>query len=135
MRNGKIEMSVGLGELAALGTALTWGLSTQINGAVGRMVGSTGVTLLRLPYQIFFLGLMSLILGADTQMSWGALGLIFVSGVLGIFVSDYCLYRAISVIGPAMSVLLLSTSAIFSTLFGLFLLNERIPLPQIAAFK
>lgn len=125
-------MSAGLGELAALGTALTWGLSTQINGAVGRMVGSTGVTLLRLPYQIFFLGLMSLVLGADTQMTRGGLGLIFLSGFLGIFVSDFCLYRAISVIGPAMSVLILSASTIFSTLFGLVFLHESIPLRALA---
>ncbi|MDR2946726.1 MAG: DMT family transporter [Candidatus Adiutrix sp.] len=118
---------IGLGEMAALGTALTWGLSTQVHGAVGRMVGPTGVTLLRLPYQVAFLALMCVVFGADTRMGWGPLALFFLSGFLGISVSDFCLYRAINVIGPAIAVLIMSTSTIFSTLFGFLFLGEVLP--------
>lgn len=120
-------MNVGFGELAAIGTALAWGLSAQVHSAVGRMVGPTGVTLLRLPYQIFFLALMCLVFRADFHLSWSGLSLLLMSGFLGIFVSDFCLYRAINVIGPAMGVLILSTGAIFSVFFGWMFLGETMP--------
>ncbi len=125
-------MTTSLGELAAFGTALTWGISTQVHGAVGRMVGTNGVTLLRLPYQFFFLGLMCLAMEADTSLSLRGYGFLLVSGVLGVFLCDFLLYRAINVIGPCMAVLLMSTSTIFSTLLGWLLLDEVIPLPALA---
>lgn len=125
-------MTTGLGELAAFGTALTWGISTQVQGAVGRMVGANGVTLLRMPYQVFFLGLMCLVMGAEISLSLKGFMLLAASGAMGVFMSDFLLYRAISVIGPGMAVLILSTSTIFSTFLGWLLLGEVMPLPALA---
>ena len=40
-------LTAGIGELAAFGTAIGWAVSSQVHGAVGRIVGVSGVTLLR----------------------------------------------------------------------------------------
>ncbi|MDR1125935.1 MAG: DMT family transporter [Deltaproteobacteria bacterium] len=125
-------MAAGLGELAALGTALTWGVSSQVQSAVGRMVGATGVTLLRMPYQMFFLAAMCLALQADTRLNLGGVIFLGVSGFLGIFLCDFCLYRAFNIIGPSTAVLILSTSTAYTPLFGWLFLGEALPLLAVA---
>ena len=125
-------MNVGFGELAALTTAVAWGISSQIQGAVGRMVGPNSVTLLRMPYQIFFVTLMCLVFRADTSLTLYGYSLLLVSGILGIFMSDFLVYRAIYIIGPAMAILILSTSTMFATLFGWLILGETMPIMAIA---
>jgi len=125
-------MNVGFGEAAALATAIAWAISSQIQGAVGRMVGPNSVTLLRMPYQIFFVTLMCLVFRADTSLTWSGFWLLFVSGLLGIFLSDFLIYRAIYIIGPAMAILILSTSTMFATVFGWLILGETMPLQVLA---
>jgi drug/metabolite transporter (DMT)-like permease len=96
------------------------------------MVGAAGVTLLRIPYLCFFLGLMCLATGAETRLPLSGFMFLAVSGVLGLFLSDFLLYRAIGIIGPSTAVLLLSTSTIFSTVLGWLLLDEALPLFALA---
>lgn len=125
-------MSAGLGELAAIGTAVSWGISNQVQSVVARMMGSTGVTLLRMPYQIAFLAFLCFIMQADISFSSQNFLLLIVSGVLGICCCDYALYRSITIIGPAMAVLLLSMSAGFTALFGWIFLSEIMPFQAVA---
>lgn len=124
-------MITGFGELAAFGTALSWGVSTQVQGAMARKVGSTAITLLRMPYQVFFLGLMCVLMRVEVSTPLDGFVLLFLSGFLGVFLSDFLLYRAINIIGPPMAVLLLSTSTIFSALWGWIFLGEVIPLKAL----
>ncbi|MDL2268231.1 EamA family transporter, partial [Desulfovibrio sp. OttesenSCG-928-G15] len=62
-------MSSGAGELAALATAAAWGISSQVQSAVGGLIGTTGVTLLRQPFQIAYISLMCLLLGASYDIN------------------------------------------------------------------
>lgn len=117
-------MAAGLGEAMAVSTSILWSLSNQIQSGVGRKIGSNGVILLRLPYQFVFLGGMCLMLGADTALPPRAFALLLLSGFAGISLCDFMLYRAIYIIGPAMSVLLLSMSSGFSALLGWIFLDE-----------
>ncbi|MDR1045423.1 MAG: DMT family transporter [Candidatus Adiutrix sp.] len=117
-------MNFSWGELAALATAVVWAVSAQVQGAVGRLVGPTGVTLLRMPYQIGFLAVMCLLMPISLELSWEAFIYIALSGVLGIFLSDFMLYRAIDVIGPSTAVLILSSSTVFSAGLGWLFLGE-----------
>lgn len=120
-------MAAGFGELAALGTAVVWGASNQIQSAVGQKIGANSVTLLRLPYQFVFLGSMCVLLGADTSLPPQSFALLLLSGFAGITLCDFMLYRAIYIIGPTMSVLLQSLSAGFAAVFGWFFLEELLP--------
>lgn len=120
-------MVAGYGEMAALGTAVVWGASNQIQSAVGQRIGANSVTLLRLPYQFALLGLMCLLLGADTALPPQSFALLLLSGFAGITLCDFMLYRAIYIIGPTMSVLLQSLSAGFAAVFGRVFLDEVLP--------
>ncbi len=125
-------MPIGLGELAAFTTAVIWAVSNQVHSAVGRKIGANGIVLLRMPYQVLVLGALCLLLHADTSMPAGAFVPLALSGLTGISFSDLLLYRAIYILGPTMSILLLSLSSGFTALFGWLFLGEVLPFQALA---
>ncbi|MDR0339564.1 MAG: DMT family transporter [Desulfovibrio sp.] len=116
----------GLGELAAFATALGWAVSSYAHGLVGRKVGAAGVTLLRLPFQMTVLGLACLALSVDTSLSGRALLFLFLSGAAGVSVSDFMLYKGMTLIGPQRGILLLSLSAAITASLGWLFLQESL---------
>ena len=101
-----------LGELAALATAVLWTLSALAWTSAGKQIGVLAVSFLRLVLAVALLMLygyfsrgMALPLDADRR-TWELLGL---SGFLGFFVSDLCLFKAFLVIGPRLSLLIYSS--------------------------
>jgi len=125
-------MAAGLGEAAAFATALLWGVSSQIQGAVARTIGATEITLLRLPYQIFFLTLLCLAMRETLVLTPLAFSQLAISGFLLVCCCDFALYRAMTIIGPAVALLILSLSTGFSALFGWLFLGEYASLQVIA---
>lgn len=100
-----------IGELWSLVTAVLWTLSALAWTSAGRHVGALAVAFLRLVLAVAvylpFLhvsGGMDLLVNADHR-TWLLLG---VSGFLGFFVSDLCLFKAFLVIGPRLSLLVTS---------------------------
>ena len=113
-----------IGELAALGTALLWTLSTLAWTVAGRRIGALAVTFHRLLITCVLLSLHGglvrhqfLPTDAD-QRTWVILAL---SGLLGFFLSDVCGFKALLLIGPRLTLLVHSvsppTAAIISWLF------------------
>ncbi|MCE5328611.1 MAG: DMT family transporter [Planctomycetaceae bacterium] len=100
-----------VGEIAALVTALMWVLCSLAFTAAGRHIGSISVNLLRLLVAFVFFTLTGLIfrghpLPTDaTGDTWGWLS---VSGVVGFFFGDLCLFRSFLLIGPRLSLLICS---------------------------
>ncbi|MCE5278380.1 MAG: DMT family transporter [Planctomycetaceae bacterium] len=100
-----------VGEIAALVTALMWVLCSLAFTAAGRHIGSISVNLLRLLVAFVFFTLTGLIfrghpLPADaTGHAWFWLSL---SGVVGFFLGDLCLFRSFLLIGPRLSLLICS---------------------------
>ena len=100
---------VGVGELAALATALLWTFSALAWTAAGKHIGALAVSFVRL---VIACGLMVLYcrtvrglwLPSDADArTWLVLG---ASGILGFFLSDLCLLKAFLLIGPRLSLLL-----------------------------
>lgn len=120
-------MTAGMGEMGALGAALTWGVSNQVNSAVARRVGSNSLALIRIPFMMLFCGLLCLFLQVDTTISGRAVFLLTLSGLLGVAVGDLFLYRAILIIGPTMTLLVVSLSSGITAIIGRLFLGEILP--------
>ncbi len=110
-----------IGEFAALSTAVLWTLSALAWTSAGKHVGSLAVGFLRLvlavgmlmAYGYFRRGLAW---PSDAPLRvWQVLG---VSGFLGFFVSDLCLFKAFLVIGPRLSLLVTSLTPLMTVLIS-----------------
>lgn len=115
------------GEIAALATAVCWSFTAVFFSYSGRIVGADVVNRSRLIFAFLFLMLTHWFL----QGSLFPLGTepfrwfwFTISSILGLVLGDTFLFRAYVLIGPRISMLLMSTVPIFSTLFGWVLFGE-----------
>jgi drug/metabolite transporter (DMT)-like permease len=123
------------GELAALGTAVMWSLTAVFFSYSGRRVGSQVVNRSRLIFAFFFLSVAHLIL-QGTIFPWDVEPFRWfwfaVSSILGLVLGDTFLFRAYVMIGPRISMLLMSTVPIYSVVFGWLLFDEQISSLEMA---
>lgn len=122
-------MSIPLGEIAALGTALCWTASSLAFSAAGRRMGSLSLNLVRLVLAFVFLGAYNLVrrgLLWPSDASAEAWGWLFVSGLVGFVLGDMCLFRAFLLIGPRVAMLVMSLAPPIAAVLGWFLLGERL---------
>lgn len=123
------------GELAALGTAVCWSFTAIFFSYAGRRVGADVVNRNRLLFALVYLLVAHRLLegtffpaGVEPfRWSWLA-----VSSLLGLVLGDAFLFRAYVLIGPRLSMLMMSTVPIFSVLFGRLLFNEAITVLETA---
>jgi drug/metabolite transporter (DMT)-like permease len=125
-----------LGELAALGAATMWSVSSIFFTIGGRRIGSVMVNRVRLALAVLFVGTAHLIIlgtpfpaGAESyRYLWLAL-----SGIIGLVIGDSMLFQAYVLVGPRLGVLMLSLSPIFSALLAWVLLGETLSPLEIGA--
>jgi drug/metabolite transporter (DMT)-like permease len=116
-----------VGEWAAAGTALLWTLSSLAWTSAGRQVGAMSVGFVRLLLAIPMLMVYGLLvrglpLPTDANAeTWCILGL---SGLLGFFAADICLFKSFLLIGPRLSLLLQLLSPPIATLVSWAALGE-----------
>lgn len=119
---------IGIGELAAMGTALAWTLAALAWTASGKRVGSLPISFIRLLMASCFLATYgqvfrhtALPLDASRE-TWWWLGW---SGFLGFFLSDLCLFRALVMIGPRRALLVQSLAPPITALTAWAFTGER----------
>lgn len=123
------------GQLAALGTSLSWCFSSIFFTLSGRKVGSEIVNRTRLLFAVIFVSVMHLILEGQIfpydaepfRFGWLAL-----SGVIGYIVGDGFLFQAFVMIGPRLSMLLMALAPVFSAIFGLAFFQESLRPVELA---
>jgi drug/metabolite transporter (DMT)-like permease len=124
-----------LGELAALTTAFCWTFTSIFFTLAGRQAGSVVVNRVRLVLAVIFLMLTHwLWLGTALPLNaepyrWFWLGL---SGVVGLVLGDAFLFQAYVLIGPRMSMLMMSLVPVISTALAWIFLAETLSLSQVA---
>jgi len=117
-----------VGEALAVATVLCWTLSVQFFAAASRQVGSTPVNIIRLSLALLFFSLLLLIrdgslLPLDFPTSaWLYLAL---SGVVGFFIGDIFLFKALVELGPRLAMLLHSLAAPTAAVIGWLFLGEH----------
>lgn len=115
------------GELAALGTAACWTLTALSFEAAGRRIGSLSVNVIRLALASVMLAVWGgLVRGVwlpldATPHAWAWLS---VSGLVGLVLGDFLLFRAFVLVGPRLSALVMSAVPVWTGLVGWALLDE-----------
>ena len=125
-----------LGEIAALGTAVCWSIGPTLFTVAGRHIGSAVVNRIRLAIAVLFLLMAHFLLQGEflpihTELfRWKLLGL---SGIIGLAVGDSFLFQAFVLIGPQLSMLLMSFAPIITAFISWIFLNETLNLMKIVA--
>ncbi|MGA2797555.1 MAG: DMT family transporter [Thermoguttaceae bacterium] len=118
-----------LGELAAIGTAFLWTLSALAWTSAGKEMGALAMSYIRLVVTCVFLSIygqvfrgMALPLDADGE-TWWFLG---ISGLLGFFIADVCLFKAFLLIGPRLALLLQLLAPPLSAIIAWIFLGDKL---------
>lgn len=132
--NKEIFVENYIGELAALATSLSFSFGSTMFTFAGRRIGSLTINRVRLVFAAIFLSLAHwIILGtlfpfdaAPDRFLW--LGL---SGFVGLVLGDIFLFQAFVLIGPRLSMLMMSLAPIFAALQAWIFLDETLSGGQI----
>jgi drug/metabolite transporter (DMT)-like permease len=123
-----------LGELAALGTSLSFSVGSTMFTAAGRRIGPLVVNRIRLVFAVIFLStfhwatLGTLIPFDAAPERWLWLGL---SGIVGLVIGDIFLFQAFVLIGPRLTMLMMSLAPIIAALQAWIFLDETLTSGQI----
>jgi len=124
-----------LGELAAIITSITYAVNSTLFTVAGRVVGSTVVNRVRLVAACLFLTLAQWIflgslwpVGAGWDR-WFWLGL---SGIVGLVLGDAFLFQAFVLVGPRLSMLMMSLAPIIAAAAAWIFLGESLSFWQIS---
>ena len=109
----------------ALGAAACWALSALISAPQARRLGAFAFTRWRMGLVFLILLPWVLLSGGLSSFSWSALGVLALSGLVGIFVGDTALFASMNRLGPRRTGVLFATHACFSALLGFVVLDER----------
>jgi drug/metabolite transporter (DMT)-like permease len=116
-----------LGELAALGAVLCWTLGSQCVEAASLKAGAQAVNFVRLIFGLIALAIILLITdGVALPVGFGhdAWKLLLLSGFIGLFLGDVCLFQAFVEIGPRNAMLLMTLNAPMTAVLGMLFLGE-----------
>jgi drug/metabolite transporter (DMT)-like permease len=115
------------GELIALTTVLCWTVSVQFFEAASKRVGATSVNIIRITIALILFSTYLYIKNGYLIplefpiRAWFYLGL---SGFVGFFLGDICLFKALVELGPRMTLLIFSLSAPTTAIIGWIFLSE-----------
>ncbi len=115
------------GEFIALVTVLCWTVSVQFFQAATQQVGATSVNIIRITCALILFSLYLTVqqghpLPQDfPPRAWLLLSL---SGVIGFFLGDICLFKALVETGPRIALLIFSLSAPMAAVIGWVCLGE-----------
>ena len=116
-----------LGETIAVSTVLCWTVSIQLFGAAAKIAGSTAVNIIRLGTALMLFTLFLLIRdGSPLPLQFPLHAWIYLSlsGVVGFFIGDIFLFKALVELGPRVATLLHSLAAPTAAVIGWLFLDE-----------
>lgn len=125
-----------IGELAALGTSFCWSFGSVFFTIASRLIGSTIVNRIRLVLGMLLMMIThQLITGIILPFNARAHHVFWfgISGVIGFTVGDTFLFRGYVLIGPRMTMLLMSLSPIFGTVLAWIFLAESLHFLELFA--
>ncbi len=113
-------------EWLALVSAFLWAGASLLSVIPARHLGTFAFSRWRMACVSIMLGLMTILSGGFGSLSLSHIGMMAISGFIGIFIGDTCLYACMNRIGPRRSSLLFATHAAFSAFFSIWLFKEHL---------
>lgn len=113
-----------LGYLAALGAAASWAFAGLLSVGPVRQLGPIPFNALRM---LMVATLLTVWLAVSGQWSWpksDTIGVLMLSGFVGIFLGDTLLFTAVKILGPRMAGLLFATNAPLTFIIGVVFFSE-----------
>ncbi len=116
-----------IGEIAAFGTVICWVICSIAFEKAGKRIGSMPLNLIRLVFAFILITIYTTfsrgyVLPVDASFqAWLWLGL---SGIVGFFIGDLCLFKAFITIGSRVSLLIYSLAPPISAILGYFMFGE-----------
>jgi drug/metabolite transporter (DMT)-like permease len=127
-------LTIPIGELAALGTSLCLSATSVLFTLAGREVGSLTVNRARLLLSVFFLSLThQAFLNAPVPLDAEAERWLYfsLSGIVGLVVADAFLFKAFVLIGPRLTMLMMSLVPVAATLMAWVIYAETLKGSQV----
>lgn len=117
-----------IGELAALITSVLWASTSTFFTLGGRQVGSSVLNRTRIVFAIGWLLLAHLVLRLPLPLdiSPGRLLWLSLSGILGLALGDALLFQGFVLVGPRISMLVMTLVPVISTILAWVLFNEQL---------
>ncbi len=125
----------GTGELIAIGTVFCWTISIQFFEAASKRIGAIAVNIIRLTSALILFSLFLFFRHGHilpVQFPAHAWFYLSLSGIIGFFIGDIFLFKALVENGPRVTMLIFSLSAPTAALIGWSLLDEVYVLHQWA---
>ncbi len=129
-------MTSHLGELAALLTTVFWTITALAFETASKRIGSMHVNILRLGLAVIFLSIFSFIhrgLFWPTDASVHNWTWLAVSGLVGFVIGDYCLFKAYTIIGARVAMLMMTLAPLFAALSAWIILGEVMSMMSLLA--
>ncbi len=124
-----------IGEFAALAVAIFWTITALAFESASRRVGSLVVNIMRLSLAIVFIGFTTLFTRGSflpVDASWHNWFWLALSGIVGLVLGDYFLFRSYSMIGSRFAMLIMTLAPPLAAIFGFFILGESLNILQLA---
>jgi drug/metabolite transporter (DMT)-like permease len=119
-----------VGELAALGSALFWAVSSVVYTRLGQRLPPLYLNLVKGGLAIAMVALTLLLHREKAiDLNFRALGLLSISGIFGIGCGDTAYFWALNCLGPRRTLLLETLAPPIATLLAFIFLGERVSVP------
>ncbi|NWF88733.1 MAG: DMT family transporter [Ignavibacteriaceae bacterium] len=115
-----------LGEITSLLTACCWSFSSYIFTSAAHRVGSIQLNVDRMMFAVIILFITLNLSGINFELSAIQIINLSVSGIIGLVIGDTFLFKAFTLIGTRLSMLLMSLTPAMSAILAYFFLDERI---------
>ncbi|MEA2114955.1 MAG: DMT family transporter [Thermodesulfobacteriota bacterium] len=122
-----------VGEAIAIATVLCWTVSIQFFGAASKEVGAIPVNIIRIFIALILFGIFLFVRdGALVPIHFPAHAWLYLSlsGIVGFFIGDIFLFKALVELGPRVAMLIHSLAAPTAAIIGWLFLNETYILHQ-----
>jgi drug/metabolite transporter (DMT)-like permease len=122
-----------LGEILSVGSAFVWAIAVLLFRVSGRSIHPLGLNLFKNSLATALLVLTMLLLGEPLlpHVPWQSYGLMALSGVIGIAVSDTLFFYCLNLLGASLTAIVDCLYSPFVILFSILFIGEQMRIRQV----